>query len=73
MYKHLKSAYKHLKKMLNKEVKEGEKHLEDITPGDPSLETLRGRKKQVETSRLKSLDKNMKAKKAKRLKQHRHR
>ena len=59
---------------MNKEVKEGEKHLEDAhTSGDVSINDLRKRKKQVEKSRLESLEKNMKAKKAKKLHQHRQR
>jgi hypothetical protein len=56
---------------MNKEVKEGEKHIENSDDHSLSLSDLRKRKKQVETSRLKSLEKNMKAQKAKKKHQHR--
>lgn len=73
MFEHLRSTYKSLKKIMRKEVREGEKHLEETEKPDLTLNDLRKRKKQVETSRLESLKKEMQAKKAKKLHQHRHR
>jgi hypothetical protein len=71
MFKHLKSTYKFLKKMMNKEVKDGEKHPTLDADHDIELSDLRKRKKKVETSRLKGLKKEIKAKKPKKLHQHR--
>jgi hypothetical protein len=71
MLKHLKSAYKHLKKMMGKEIRKGQNYLEQSEASDITLKDLRGRKKQVETSRLSSLKKGMKAKEAKKKHQHR--
>ena len=71
MFKHLKSTYKYLKRIMNKEVKEGEKHLIKEEKKELSLQDLRKRKKAVEAARLKSLKKNMESKKAKRKHQHR--
>lgn len=71
MFTHLKTLFKHLKKAMNKEVKEGEKHLEVETPKVRTIGDLRKRQKQVETSRLESLKKNMHDQKAKKKHQHR--
>lgn len=71
MFTHLKTLFKHLKKAMNKEVKEGEKHLEIETPKVRTVADLRKRQKQVETSRLESLKKNMHDQKAKKKRQHR--
>lgn len=67
----LKHLNKFLKKLVNKEVKKGKNNLENETPTDRNLQDLRKRQKQVETSRLKSLKKNMAAKKAKSKTKHR--
>jgi hypothetical protein len=67
----LKHLNKFLKKLMSKEVKKGEKNLQSETSTDRNLKDLRKRQKQVETSRLKSLEKNMAAKKAKRKTKHR--
>lgn len=71
MFTHLKTLFKHLKKAMNKEVREGEKHLEIDAPKVREIKDLRKRQKQVETSRLKSLEETMKSKKAKRAHPHR--
>lgn len=68
----LRHLNKFLKKLVSKEVKKGEKTLKSESSSDRGLKDLRKRQKQVETSRLKSLQKNMAAKKAKRKSQHRH-
>ena len=73
MFKRLKSTYKYLKKLMNKEVKEGEKHPTLDAPKETTVNDLRKRQKQVEISRIKQVEKSMEAKKAKKLCQHRHR
>lgn len=67
----LKHLNKLLKKIITKEVKKGEKTLQESPSKERGIKDLRKRQKQVETSRLKSLEKNMSAKKAKRKNKHR--
>jgi len=71
MFHHLKSTYKYLKRIMNKEVREGEKHLETSSSKDRTLKDLRKRQKSVETARVRQVKKSMEAKKAK--KKHPHR
>jgi hypothetical protein len=73
MFKYLKSTYKSLKKIINKEVKKGERDMVNEPAPDRTLGDLRKRQKQVERSRLNQLEKAMEAKKAKKRCQHRHR
>ena len=59
MFKHLKSTYKYLKRIMNKEVKEGERNQKTEPKKTRTLTDLRKRQKAVEAARLKSLKKNM--------------
>lgn len=67
----LKHLNKFLKKLILKEVKKGKKNLKSEPKPERELKDLGKKQKQVETSRLKSLQKNMAAKKAKSKTKHR--